>query len=96
MPDSCYPLPLTILEEKFKASKGFKWNSGKSQRLGGWGGTGTDSNAAETGSALDVLGGLWYKSSSRGKIMRVLNTWKVINLEGDEREKKRRALERKR
>ena len=48
MPDSCYPLPLTILEEKFKASKGFKWNSGKSQRLGGWGGTGTDSNAAET------------------------------------------------
>ena len=45
---------------------------------------------------MDVLGGLWYKSSSRGKIMRVLNTWKVINLEGDEREKKRRALERKR
>lgn len=40
MPDSCYPLPLTILEEKFKASKGFKWNSGKSQRLGGWGGRG--------------------------------------------------------
>jgi len=30
------------------------------------------------------------------KIMRALNTWKFINLEGDKRQKKKRALGRKR
>ena len=40
----------------------------------------------------------WFvvQSSSRKKTMRALNTWTVINLEGDKRQKKRRALGRKR